>query len=90
MDIANTILQCSALLYFVSMAGYLCYLFHQKDKIQKLSLVLVEAAVAAHLVSVVMVGVQAQGCPSIIWCRAFPWPAWLSASPFSTSSTGSI
>lgn len=63
MDMANTILQCSALLYFISMAGYLCYLFHQKDRIQKLSLILVGAAVAVHLVSVVMTGFQARGLP---------------------------
>jgi len=63
MEIANTLLQLSALLYFISMAGYLCYLFHQKDRIQKLALILVGTAVASHLAAVVIAGVQARGLP---------------------------
>lgn len=63
MDIANIMLQCAALLYFVSMAGYLCYLFHQKDRIQKISLILVGTAVVVHLASVAVAGFQTRGLP---------------------------
>jgi cytochrome c-type biogenesis protein CcsB len=63
METANITLQLSALLYFISMAGYLCYLFHQKDRIQQISLMLVGAAVASHLVAVVITGTQAGGLP---------------------------
>ena len=57
------LLHGSALLYFISMSGYLCYLFHQKDRIQQISIGLVGAAVVVHLVSVVMTGVATQGLP---------------------------
>ncbi len=63
MDLSNILLQGSAMLYFISMAGYICYLFHQKDRIQKLSFGVVSVAVAVHLVSVILTGVDTRGLP---------------------------
>ncbi len=63
MNLSNILLQGSAILYFISMAGYICYLFHQKDKIQKLSFCVVSIAVAVHLVSVILTGVDTKGLP---------------------------
>lgn len=57
------LLHGAALLYFVSMTGYLCYLFHQKDRIQQISIGIVAAAVAVHLFSVILTGVATQGLP---------------------------
>lgn len=63
MTISNILLQGAALLYFISMAGYLCYLFHQKDRIQKFAFLLTAVAVALHLTSVVLTGVATRGLP---------------------------
>lgn len=63
MTISNILLQSAALLYFTSMAGYLCYLFHQKDRIQKVSFGIVAVAVAVHLVSVILAGIDIKGMP---------------------------
>lgn len=63
MDFSNMLLQGAALLYFISMAGYICYLFHQKDRIQKTAFALVAAAVAVHLVSVTLAGVATKTLP---------------------------
>ncbi|WDP93225.1 MAG: cytochrome c biogenesis protein CcsA [Desulfobacter sp.] len=45
------------------MAGYGCYLFHQKDRIQRLSLGLTALAVAIHLVAVIVQGIGMKGLP---------------------------
>lgn len=63
MNIPNILLQGSAVLYFISMAGYLCYLFHQKDRIQKLSFSLAALAVAGHLISMILTGIAMKGMP---------------------------
>jgi len=63
MNVADILLQCSAMVYFVSMAGYLCYLFHQKDRIQQVSFGLAALAVAIHLTSVILAGINIKGMP---------------------------
>ncbi len=63
MNVADILLQCSAMLYFVSMAGYLCYLFHQKDRIQQVSFGLAAVAFAVHLISVILAGINMNGMP---------------------------
>ena len=63
MTLSNILLQGAALLYFISMAGYLCYLFHQKDRIQKSAFILTAIAVGMHLVSVVQLGISSGGLP---------------------------
>jgi cytochrome c-type biogenesis protein CcsB len=60
---ASMMLQLSTLLYFFSMAGYLLFLFNQKEKIQQISFYLVAAAVLVHLVSVVTTGIATKGLP---------------------------
>ena len=63
MNLSNILLQGAALLYFISMAGYICYLFHQKDRIQKISFGFMVVAVAIHLASVVLTGIDTRGLP---------------------------
>ncbi|MCG8685503.1 MAG: cytochrome c biogenesis protein [Desulfobacterales bacterium] len=63
MNLSNILLQCSAVLYFISMAGYFCYLFHQKDRIQKIAFGTVVAAVGIHLVSVIIESSIIRGLP---------------------------
>ncbi|WDP88176.1 MAG: cytochrome c biogenesis protein CcsA [Desulfobacter sp.] len=45
------------------MAGYICYLFHQKDRIQKVAFGFVVLAVVLHLVSMIIAGVTTGGFP---------------------------
>ena len=49
---SNMVLQIATIFYFSSMAGYLFYLFRQKDMFQKAAFVLTCAGVAAHLISI--------------------------------------
>lgn len=63
MNLAHILLQGSAVLYFLSMAGYLCYLFHQKDRIQQVSFGLAATAVGGHLISVILTGIAMEGMP---------------------------
>ncbi len=63
MNLAHILLQGSAVLYFISMAGYLCYLFHQKDRIQQVSFGLAATAVGGHLISVILTGIGMNGMP---------------------------
>jgi cytochrome c-type biogenesis protein CcsB len=50
-------LQLASLFYFFSLAGYLFFLFDQRDKIQKISFCLVSAAVGIHFLSILCAGV---------------------------------
>jgi len=63
MNVENILLQGAAVLYFISMAGYLCYLFYQKDRIQQVAFGLTAFAVVLHLVSVILAGVAMGGVP---------------------------
>jgi len=60
---ANIMLQLSCLLYFLSMAGYLFFLFNQRENTQKRSFYLLSAAVAVHLLSVAAVGITTRDLP---------------------------
>jgi len=60
---ANIMLQVSCLLYFFSMAGYLFFLFNQKEKTQKRSFYLLASAVLVHLAGVVVAGIATRGLP---------------------------
>jgi len=62
-SISTLTLQLSTLLYFFSMAGYVFFLFDQKDRIQKLSFWLVSTAVGVHFVSILFMGISARDLP---------------------------
>ncbi len=62
-SVSSILLQISTLLYFFSMAGYLFFLFDQKDRIQKISFFLVSVAVGVHLFSIVATGIAAKELP---------------------------
>ena len=61
--ISSILLQISTLLYFFSMAGYVFFLFDQKDKLQKISFGLVLAAVGTHFFSILGTGIAAGELP---------------------------
>jgi cytochrome c-type biogenesis protein CcsB len=50
---ANISLQISTLLYIISTAGYFCYLFNQKDKIQKTAFYIISVGIIFHFTSIV-------------------------------------
>lgn len=54
LESADIVLQLSTMLYFASMAGYLLFLFNQKELWQKTAFSLIVAAVACHFVSLAM------------------------------------
>ncbi|MCP4023574.1 MAG: c-type cytochrome biogenesis protein CcsB [Desulfobacteraceae bacterium] len=60
---AKLCLQISTLLYFISAAGYLCYLFNQKDRIQKTAFYLIGAGVIFHIISIMVQVVQSKSLP---------------------------
>jgi cytochrome c-type biogenesis protein CcsB len=60
---ASIMLQLATLLYLFSMAGYLFFLFDQKDRIQKISFYLVSAGVGVHFVSILLTGIAAKDLP---------------------------
>lgn len=62
-NISSILLQISTLLYFFSMAGYLFFLFDQKDRIQKISFYLVSTAVGVHFLSILLLGIAARDLP---------------------------
>ena len=49
---ADMILQLSTILYFSGMAGYLFFLFKQKDSYQKIAFGLTSVAVGCHFISI--------------------------------------
>lgn len=60
---ASIMLHLATLLYFFSMAGYVFFLFDQRDRIQKVSFFLVSTGVGIHLLSVVATGIAARDLP---------------------------
>ncbi|MFH2093063.1 MAG: cytochrome c biogenesis protein CcsA [Pseudomonadota bacterium] len=60
---ADMVLQLSTVLYFSGMAGYLFFLFRQKEVYQKSALSLIWAAVACHFVSMVIYTVATSHVP---------------------------
>jgi cytochrome c-type biogenesis protein CcsB len=60
---ASIMLQLATLLYFFSMAGYLLFLFDQKDKIQKISFFLVSVGVGVHGISILLTGIAGRDLP---------------------------
>jgi len=60
---SSILLQISTLLYLFSMAGYLFFLFDQRDRIQKISFYLVATAVGVHFLSILVTGIAAQDLP---------------------------
>lgn len=63
LKLAGIMLQISTLLYLFSMAGYLFFLFDQRDRIQKVSFYLVSTAVGIHFLSILVTGIAAQDLP---------------------------
>jgi cytochrome c-type biogenesis protein CcsB len=63
LQVAAVMLKLACLLYFVSMGGYLCFLFKQKDSIQKHALYLLAAGVGLHFTGVALTGAAIQGLP---------------------------
>jgi len=61
--IGRIMLQISTLLYLISAAGYFCYLFNQKDKIQKVAFYVIVAAVILHVASIVLQAVADKSLP---------------------------
>ncbi len=53
MNLCHILLQCATVFYVVSMTGYLCYLVHQKDRIQQSSLVAMGVGAVLHMLCVV-------------------------------------
>jgi len=49
---AHTVLQLTTVLYFISMAGYIWFLFNQKKACQKAAFYLISMAIAFHLISI--------------------------------------
>lgn len=60
---ASIMLQLATLLYLFSMAGYLFFLFDQKDRIQKISFGLVSAGVGVHSISILLTGIAGKELP---------------------------
>ncbi len=60
---ADMILQLSTVLYFFGMAGYLFFLFKQKEAYQKLAFSLTCAAIVCHFVSMVIYTIVASHLP---------------------------
>jgi cytochrome c-type biogenesis protein CcsB len=51
---AGMVLQIATVLYFISMTGYLMFLFNQKSPYQKTAFYLIQTAVAFHFISIVI------------------------------------
>ena len=51
---AGMVLQLSTVLYFISMAGYLLFLFNQKSRYQKTAFYLISTAIVFHLISIMI------------------------------------
>jgi len=51
---AGIVLQIATVLYFISMTGYLMFLFNQKSPYQKTAFYLIQTAVAFHFISIVI------------------------------------
>jgi cytochrome c-type biogenesis protein CcsB len=59
----NTLLQIAFLFYVASLAGYLFFLIHQKDRIQKISFFLIAAGVGVHCAGMVVLGLAVNSLP---------------------------
>ncbi len=51
---AGMVLQLSTVLYFISMTGYLLFLFNQKSRYQKTAFYLISTAIVFHLISIII------------------------------------
>ncbi len=51
---AGMVLQLSTVLYFISMTGYLLFLFNQKSRYQKTAFYLISTAIVFHLISIMI------------------------------------
>jgi len=60
---ADMILQISTMLYFTSMAGYLLFLFNQKQVWQKTSLYVISTAIVFHFISMVIYTITIEQIP---------------------------
>jgi len=60
---ADMVLQISTMLYFTSMAGYLLFLFNQKQVWQKTSLYVISTAIVFHFISMVIYTITIEQIP---------------------------
>lgn len=58
-----SMLQLAFIVYVISLTGYLCYLFNQKDRIQKIAFYLLGAGLLAHMAALVTHGIFLGGLP---------------------------
>lgn len=63
MNIPFILLQCATFFYLISTAGYFCYLFYQKDRIQQTALGAVGIGAVVHLVAIVLQSAALGGLP---------------------------
>ena len=63
MNIPFILLQCATFFYLISTAGYFCYLFYQKNRIQQTALGAVGIGTVVHLVAIVLQSAALGGLP---------------------------
>ncbi len=63
MNIPFILLLCATFFYLTSTAGYFCYLFHQKDRIQQTALSIMGIGAVVHLFAIVLQSATLGGLP---------------------------
>lgn len=60
---AGMVLQLTTMLYFMSMAGYLMFLFNQKSIVQKIAFYLISTAIVSHFISMMIYTIASGHAP---------------------------